>query len=184
MLFSVIILPYYSYHMQKRILNMNGKDFFKNFISRGAVIYTALSIFLLLVSLMLSEESASQYLDAKSFLHIALFSYVLSLGSTLFASGYFSAPVSRLIHALCCNLGFFVFMLLQTVKFANAIIATAILAVIYTAVTVIAGLFRRKHTRIKSTSDGKATRDASSSKPNAKSNNSKSKAGTYENRFS
>ena len=168
---------------KKDITNMNGKDFFKTFISRGAVIYTVFSVFLLLVSLTLSNESASQYLDAKSFLHIALFSYILSLGSTLFASGYFSAPISRLIHALCCNLGFFVFMLLQNVKFANAIIAAVVLAVIYTAVTVITNLFRKKFTNKKSPADDTATRDASS-KPNAKSNNSKSKAGTYENRFS
>ena len=168
---------------KKDITNMNGKDFFKTFISRGAVIYTVFSVFLLLVSLTLSNESASQYLDAKSFLHIALFSYTLSLGSTLFASGYFSAPISRLIHALCCNLGFFVFMLLQNVKFANAIIAAVVLAVIYTAVTVITNLFRKKFTNKKSPADDTATRDASS-KPNAKSKNSKSKAGTYKNRFS
>ncbi len=164
---------------------MNAKEFFKKFISHGAVLYTVFSVFLLLISLMLSEQTASKFLQAKDFLYIALYSYILSLGSTLFASGYFSVPVSRLIHAICYNLGFLSFLLLREMKFSTAVILTVIFAVIYTAAAFITSLIIKKTRTSNQRSTTKGTgRETPSAKKGSGSKAQRSKNNTYESRFS
>ncbi len=163
---------------------MNAKEFFKKFISHGAVIYTVFSVFILLVSLMLSEQNASKVLQVKDFLYIAAFSYILSLGSTFFASGYFSAPISRLIHAICYNLGFLAFLLLREMKFAYAIILTAIFAVIYTAAVIITNLVIKKVNKDKDIKVKRSEKERSGNKTDKLPSSSKSKNNTYESRFS
>ena len=123
---------------------MNAKDLFKRFISRGAVIYTAGSLFILLFSLMLPENSAPKILSPTPFLFLAIFAYILSLGSILYVSGKFSAPIARLIHAACYNVGFFCFLIFCSVEFAYAAIFTAVFAIIYTASVIIAGSFKKR----------------------------------------
>jgi hypothetical protein len=157
---------------------MNAKDLFKRFISRGAVIYTAGSLFILLFSLMLPENSAPKILSPTPFLFFAIFAYILSLGSTPYVSGKFSAPISRLIHAACYNLGFLCFLIFCSVEFAYAIIFTAVFAIIYTASVIIAGSFKK---RTRASVDKKQPSTAKSAKTKKEKSNPET---TYTSRFS
>lgn len=158
---------------------MNTKQLIKHFISRGAVIYTAGSILIMLISLAMSDTSASQILNPALFLYYALFSYILSLGSTLFVSGYFPSYVAGIIHAVCFNLGFLFFVLLCNVEFSFAVVFTLIFAVIYTICRVIATLIRRK-----SQSKGKQVKTIHSIQSGKQTKASKPTENTYKNRFS
>ena len=158
---------------------MNTKQLLKHFISRGAVIYTAGSILIMLISLAMSDTSASQILDPAPFLFYAVFSYMLSLGSTLYISGYFPSYVVGIIHAVCFNVGFFVFVLLCGVEFAFAIIFTLIFAVIYTICRVFGTLIRKK-----TQSNGKQVKTIQSNRSGKQTKASKPTESTYKNRFS
>ena len=157
---------------------MNTKTSFKSFISRGAVIYTAGSLFILLSSLAMPENSAAKILSPTPFLFFAAYAYVMSLGSTLFASGKFSPTIARLIHAVCYNVGFFGFLLLCSMGFTTSVILTAVYAFIYTASVFTVGAFKKG-------SDKKAPTDSLPAKAQAKAKKEKSKPeSTYQNRFS
>ena len=161
---------------------MNAKDLFKRFISRGAVIYTAGSLFILLFSLILPESSAAKILSPTPFLFFAIYAYIISLGSTLYVSGKFSSPIARLIHAACYNVGFLLFVIFCSMEFAYAAIFTAVFAIIYTASVIIAGRFKKsaKKTNAQNSSNVKPI----NTKP-VKAKNEKSKPeSTYQSRFS
>ena len=158
---------------------MNTKQLIKHFISRGAVIYTAGSILIMLISLAMSDTSASQILNPALFLYYALFSYILSLGSTLFVSGYLPSYVAGIIHAVCFNLGFLIFVLLCNVEFSFAVVFTLIFSVIYVICRVIATLIRRK-----SQSKGKQVKNIHSIQSGKQTKASKPIESTYKNRFS
>ena len=159
--------------------NMNTKQLIKHFISRGAVIYTAGSILIMLISLAMSDTSASQILNPALFLYYALFSYILSLGSTLFVSGYFPSYVAGIIHAVCFNLGFLFFVLLCNVEFSFAVVFTLIFAVIYVICRFVGTLIRRKtHSnarQVKAIQTNRSGKQAKAPKPTEN---------TYKNRFS
>jgi len=155
---------------------MNVQDFFKRFISRGAVIYTAGSLSILLFSLTLPESAAVTILSPEPFIYFAMFAYLLSLGSAIYASGKFSQTASRIIHAACYNIGFFCFLLLCKMEFAYAAIFTAVFAIIYTASVILAGVFKK---------GGKAPTKSVETENKEKSKKSKSKPqSTYTSRFS
>ncbi|MGM9644478.1 MAG: hypothetical protein ACI3X1_05265 [Eubacteriales bacterium] len=158
---------------------MNTTEFIKKFICRGAVIYTAGSILIMLISLAMSDTSASQILNPALFLYYAIFSYILSLGSTLFVSGYFPSYVAGIIHAVCFNVGFFVFVLLCGVEFAFAVIFTLVFAAIYTICRVIGTLIRKK-----TQSNGKHIKTAQPKQSVKQTKASKPTESTYKNRFS
>ncbi len=161
---------------------MQFKDLFKKFISHGAVIYTCGSLFIISVSMLLSDSAAAQILAPKPFLCFALFSYLISLGSTLYVSGAFSASVARMIHAVCYNVGFLVFLLICGMKFVTAFIFTAVFAVIYTLIIVIYAFTHKGNLRSQKALDAlpkKTIPDTSNKKKS-----SKSSPETYKNRFS
>ncbi len=161
---------------------MQFKDLLKKFISHGAVIYTCGSLFIITVSLLLSDSAASQILAPKPFLCFALFSYLISLGSTLYVSGAFSAPIARLIHAICYNIGFLVFLLLCGMKFVTALIFTAVFALIYTVIILIYSFTHKGNSRSLKTPAApqkNAVPDTSNKKKSSKSSSE-----TYKNRFS
>ena len=133
----------------------------------------------MLISLSMSDTSASQILNPALFLFYAIFSYILSLGSTLFVSEYFPSYVAGIIHAVCFNVGFFVFVLLCGVEFAFAIIFTLIFAVIYTICRVIGTLIRRK-TQL----NGKKIMAPRQKQDVRQTNASNPTENTYQNRFS
>ena len=158
---------------------MNTTEFIKKFICRGAVIYTAGSILIMLISLAMSDTSAARILDPAPFLFYAIFSFTLSLGSTLYVSGYFTSYDAGLVHAVCFNVGFFVFILLCGVEFAFAVIFTLVFAVIYTICRVIGTLIRRK-----TQSNGKQKKSVQPKQNGKQTKASKPTESTYKNRFS
>lgn len=161
---------------------MKFKELFKKFISRGAVIYTVGSLIVLLFSLAASESLSAKILSPMPFLFFAAYSYVMALGSALYSSGAFSGALSRLIHALCYNVGFFGFMLLCQITFTYAAIFTAIYAIIYIAAVVIARVLRKKPSE-----NAKERAKQHKQKPVTIEGNKKEKnkpQSTYTNRFS
>ncbi len=124
---------------------MKLKDMMKKFVSRGAVIYTFGSLFIITLSLLLSDTSAAKILSPAPFLCFALFSYIISLGSTLYACERFSAPVARLMHAICYNGGFFAFLLICGIKFVFSFVFTLVFAAVYTVAVVISSFACKKH---------------------------------------
>ncbi len=158
---------------------MNAKDFIKRFISRGAVIYTAGSLFVLLFSLVLPENSAAKLLAPEPFIYFAIYAYLLSFGTTVFASGAFSAPVSRLIHAVCYNVGFMCFLLFCGMTFSYTAIFTAIFAIAYTATILISAALKKKPSK-RSVSD-KVKEKTNTVKLTKKKSKPES---TYQSRFS
>jgi hypothetical protein len=116
---------------------MNIKKALKNFVFFGSVIYTAISTGMILLGTAMTDGQYTMMLEADRFLCILLFSFMLSLGSTLLRVDAIPRVTAACLHAACYVLGFFIFMLLCEIKFAPAVIATAVFAVIYAICTVI-----------------------------------------------
>jgi small-conductance mechanosensitive channel len=116
---------------------MNGKNLFKFFVSRGAIIYTAISTALIVIALFTAEDSSVKILMPKRFLFLLLFSFVLALGSTIMKLESLSATTRRLLHAISFIGGFALFLVLCEVEFAPLMIATLIFAIVYVALTLI-----------------------------------------------
>jgi hypothetical protein len=68
----------------------------------------------------------------------------MALGSALKKQASLSAPVAQLLHAACYVVGFMIFLVLCNMKFVSVIIATAIFAICYTVVVLIANAGKRK----------------------------------------
>ena len=175
--FFAIIYGYTKFDLKGQ--KMNVKDLIKGFISRGAVIYTAGSLFVLLFSLILPESSAAKVLSPAPFLYFAIYAYIISLGSTLLVSGALSAPVALLIHAACYNVGFGCFLLFCGMEFAYVAIFTALFAIVYTAAVIISKAFKGKPAT-KPTAKHTAT---AKNQPKAKKKKGKPQS-TYTSRFS
>ncbi len=159
---------------------MKIKALFKKFVIHGAVIYTIGSVTLLIVSRLFTKNAESQ-IDSYSFLCFALFSYILSLGSTLYASDTFPHAISTLIHALCYNLGFFAFiyMILPDTEFAFAIIFTAIFAIFYAIAFIVSAIIRKRTLKA-----GNSLRKKTNKPSEKKSDTKKQNDDTYKKRFS
>ncbi len=158
---------------------MQFKDILKRFISHGAIVYTCGSISIISISLILSNTDSLKMLDPHLFLLFALFSFVISLGSTLFCSGLFSPPISRLIHAVCYIGGFFAFLLLYGMKFSFAMIFALIFAVIYLLVSAIVFFIKKGNKKTKAQKEKQPVKNAVE-KPQKKAKQEQ----TYTNRFS
>ena len=117
--------------------NMNGKNLFKFFVSRGAIIYTAISTALIVIALFTAEDSSVKILMPKRFLFLLLFSFALALGSTIMKLESLSETARRLLHAASFIGGFALFLVLCEVKFAPLMIATLIFAIVYVVLTLI-----------------------------------------------
>ncbi len=161
---------------------MKAKDILKKIFYGGSAVYTAGSLFILLLSLLLPSGSSAKILSPLPFIFFALYSFIISVGSAIYSSEVFSSPVSRLIHALCYNLGFFGFAMLCGVKFAYAVIFTAIFAIAYVTVTVLAGVFAKASAKTKNISRVRSSAPASKSSK-VKKGGEKAE-NTYTNRFS
>ena len=116
---------------------MNGKNLLKFFVSRGAMIYTAISTALIVIALFTAEDASVKILMPKRFLFLLLFSFVLALGSTILKLESLSATARRLLHSACFIGGFALFLVLCEVEFAPLMIATLIFAIVYVALTLI-----------------------------------------------
>lgn len=137
---------------------------FKKIIHLGAVYYTAISAVLLIFSMMLDNGSA--ILAPERFLALLIYSFVMSIGTSLLASTL-QKPLGRLLHAICYIGGFFCCVILPYSKgFTFAAIAVLLFSAAYILVCLLKALIQRKkgaHTAAtaksnsgKSTSSGKA----------------------------
>ena len=116
---------------------MNEKNLFKFFVSRGAIIYTALSTALIVTALFIAEDASMKILMPKRFLFLILFSFILALGSTFLRMESISSVWARVWHATCFIGGFLLFLILCEVKFAPTIISGLIFGVIYVIIAII-----------------------------------------------
>ena len=126
---------------------MNDRNSFKFFVSRGAVIYTAISTALIVIALFTAEDASVKILMPKRFLFLLLFSFILALGSTVVKLEKISATAARILHAICYIGGFALLLLLCEMKFAPLMIASLVFAIGYVIITLI--LTRSRNTSIK-----------------------------------
>jgi hypothetical protein len=110
---------------------MDIKRTLKGFFSLGAIYYTVISVFIMLVGMALSDGGAAKLLVPQQFLYLLLYCYIMALGSALKKQASLSAPVAQLLHAACYVVGFMIFLVLCNMKFVSVIIATAIFAICY-----------------------------------------------------
>jgi hypothetical protein len=120
---------------------MKKKELILFFLGRGATLFTAISIPLLLILLALDSEGS---IDPIKFLLVAAFSYTLSLGATLYRLESVSNTAGRILHAACFILGFFGFMLLNGTDIIPSTVATVIFSTVYVAACIIAAAWRKK----------------------------------------
>jgi hypothetical protein len=123
---------------------MDIKKTLKGFFSLGAIYYTVISVFIILVGMALSDGGAAKLLVPQQFLYLLLFCYVMALGSTLKKQASLSATVAQLLHAACYILGFMLFLILCNMKFVPVIIATAVFAIFYIVAVLISNAVKKK----------------------------------------
>ena len=123
---------------------MNIKKVLKNLVFYGSVYYTAITVAFILVAMMISESDSVKIIDTDRFLLILLFSFMMSLGSTLLQIDRIPRVAAVCLHAACYILGFFVFILLCGGQFAATVIATAVFALFYLIVTIIVNQLRKR----------------------------------------
>ncbi len=155
-------------HEQRNIMKMGNKSLFKYFISCGAVLYTLFSVSIMLISLMMSEDSASSILSPKLFLLLLLYMFVIALGNTVMRVEAISNPIKRLLHAISYIAGFFAFLLLCDMHFAVVCIFTAIFALIYAATVITTAFIARKTGHAKSTTAKEGSKNNSNRKGSKK----------------
>lgn len=145
---------------------MNIRNILQKFIFFGSVIYTVISTGMIILAILMTDAQYSKMLDAKRFLYILLFSFILSLGSTLLRVEEISRVAAVCIHAACYVLGFFIFVILCGIEFAPAVIATVVFAVIYAVFTAICRLVSRSFSKA-----GNETKQIKKQPKEAKTNN-------------
>ena len=161
---------------------MKAKDLFLFFLKRGAVLYTAISLPLFIILSIISSDSTLPIAPEK-ILFVAIFAFIMALGSTLYRIESISTSVARVIHATCYILGFFAFIFFTladlgaenpdlTQDLTSSLVATAIFAVIYAAVCIIFSIIKKK-TSVFSLSPIKSA-SANTSQSTKKSENKKS----------
>lgn len=116
---------------------MNMKKALLNFICFGSVFYTVITTAFLIIATSLAEEEAVKLVEIQQFLKILLFSFILSLGSTLIRIDAIPRIGATLAHAGCYIIGWLIFMALCGANFAVVMISTLIFAIIYTIVAVL-----------------------------------------------
>lgn len=115
-----------------------------NFFCFGSLFYTAITSVLLVVALSLAEENAVKLIEIPQFLKILLFSFILSLGSTLIRIEAIPRVAAVCAHAGCYIAGWLVFITLCGATFATTTISTLVFAILYTIVTVIIKVCSKK----------------------------------------
>lgn len=116
---------------------MDNKSLLKFFITRGSVIYTLLSTSMIVVSILLAEDSSVKILVPKQYLFLLLFSFIMSLGSSFLKMQSLSRTLARVCHAVCFIGGFLLFLTLCGVKFVPVVISGAVFALVYTVAVLI-----------------------------------------------
>ena len=123
---------------------MNLKKAIKDLFTLCAVYYTVLSVLIIVIGIILSEDSASKILVPKQFLYLLFFSFVMSLGSALKKITAYPTAIAYSLHAVCYVFGFMAFLILCGMKFVPVIIATSVFAVLYTAEQLISKIIGKR----------------------------------------
>ncbi len=118
-----------SYAKEHKLMEL--KRLFKYFVFRGAVYYTMLSAFIMIVNSLLSSGTSQKVIVTSQFWYILLFSYIMALGAALRKISSISKAIGWLLHAICYIGGFFLFVMLCAVPFAVSCVLTAVFAVFY-----------------------------------------------------
>ena len=113
---------------------MKNNSLFKFFISRGAIIYTCCSGVYFIISLLVQNTKP---LEPKQFISLLLFSYILSVGSTVYRCENLSRVARRFWHAVFFIGGFIIFLGLCGVTFKLVMLATLIFAIVYTPIAIV-----------------------------------------------
>jgi len=121
---------------------MNIKKSVKELLFFGSVYYTALSVAIMLVSLIVSSNGYEKLLEPAQFFKILLFSFVMALGSVIVRTPKIARPLAVCLHCVCYIVGFLVFVLLCGAKFAPSMIFTAIFAFFYAVINLIVARVR------------------------------------------
>ena len=159
---------------------MKTKDLIKYFFSCGAIIYTAGSALILSVSLLLANNPESTVIVPKPFLLYLAFSYIISLGNTLFKIEKIPSVARRIIHFSSYVIALFAFLMLCGMRFEVAIIASVALGVIYIISIIITKLSKGGLKLVPHKTAKTDEKPAGTNKRSPKNNNST----TYKNRFS
>ena len=122
---------------------METKKQIQYFISCGAIIYTCLSVLILIFSLAISEGASAKILVPSNFLYLLMFSYILSLGNTFLKATAMATPLRYTLHAVCYILAFFTFILLCGISFSSSCIMTLVYAIIYCGAMMIAHIVKK-----------------------------------------
>lgn len=185
---------------------MNVKDLFLFFLKRGAVLYTAISLPLFIILSIISSDSNLPIAPEK-ILFVAIFAFIMALGSTLYRIESISASVARAIHAACYVLGFFAFIFLTladlgvenpdfTQDLTSSLIATAIFAAVYAIVCIIFSIIKKKtsifslstlkpmETKANTSQSSKKNGNNKNDKNTPRTKKSKREDDTYTSRFS
>lgn len=133
---------------------MDIKKLLKHFITFASITYAATSALMIVASLLFSNiENAKINIGEpimSDFLYLLLFSLALALGSTIKKIDIIHPIVRGILHAICFVGGFFGFFLLVTMEtdaIKNALIFSAVFALVYIIIILIAWLINRKRTK-------------------------------------
>lgn len=117
---------------------MNKKEFAKGILTTGAIIYTAVSAAVLIITALLLgdsdsvSESAAQYITISNYLYILVFSFFASIATNICKLDKISASSKIFIHAFGYIGGFFFFFMLpKKAGFTSTITLTLAFAVGY-----------------------------------------------------
>lgn len=123
---------------------MATKKRIKYFISCGAIIYTFLSVLILIFSIAIAEGTSAKILVPSNFLYLLMFSYVLSLGNTFLGATEIATPLRYTLHAICFIIGFFSFIMLCGISFSSSCIMSLVYAIIYCGAMITAHTIKKK----------------------------------------
>jgi len=123
---------------------MNIKNALKNFISIGAILYTAISVLFISIAACLSNDTTITLIHTDRFLNILLFSYIMSLGSTVIRIPEVSHVVGVCTHAACYIGGCFIFLISCNLQFSGTVIMTVVFAILYTVISLAVSFIKKK----------------------------------------
>ena len=159
------------------------KNIIKYFICSCSVIFTILSMVVVCISIAIANENT--VVVPQRYLHLFVFSFILSLGNTFKKATQLSITVSMILHGVCYIGGFLVFLIISEISTPAIIAFTALFALVYFTVLVISAFKNRKkdvRNSVKMTVNTKTSRNKVPTKN--KSNNAKTKDNEYTNLFS
>lgn len=116
---------------------MELKKALKNLLFFGSAYYTVITAVLLIVASSMSDGQAVRLIEVDQFLKILLFSFIMSVGSTLYRADLIPRVAAACLHAVCYIGGWALFIAICGGNFSVTAISTAVFAVLYAAITFV-----------------------------------------------